>query len=386
MSSIGSSLRIVKRYLGFAAQVVRDLPVHRQQTSREFAPLSARVIEQTRLLRSSAISAEDYYNLGLYDPRLPLDRKSTFLGSFEKGRYFDVLNPPVYDVLARDKVLFHLLADSLKIPTPATLATTAPGGKPAYGERIDSETALISFLETQIERDLFFKPADGSLGEGALAVGPCASGNTDWLEMPLQSPLSVGDIVARLRVGATLGRFLIQRRLKPHPTLAEIVPNVCPTVRVMSLRRNGQVIILGAALRLGSGAGPTDNIAGGGVIGSLDAASGTLRHGISLDHMVPKQHEDHPRTGSRIAGKLIPHWPELISLVEECANRLNFIPCIGWDIGVTENGPVVIEVNTRPRCMSVQSSQDAGLLAGPMGGALAPFRGTARSGLNFRAT
>ncbi|HRD33983.1 MAG TPA: sugar-transfer associated ATP-grasp domain-containing protein [Rhodocyclaceae bacterium] len=383
MENVKTFIRTVKRYKDYAVQVARDLPIHKANSGQTHYAFLRCALEQARLLRTSAIAAEDYYSLGLNSATLNFREKKTFLGSFEKGRYFDHINPPIYDITARDKVLFHLLADTLQIPTPRTLATTSPGAKPAYGVRISSEVDLISFLEQQADHELFFKPADGSLGEGALAIGRSPSNSTEWIEWPRGNPLQVSDVVTRLRICDQLGRFLIQARLRPHPALAEIVPNVCPTVRVMTLHQNGGTSILGAALRLGSGTTATDNVAGGGIIGRLDMSSGSLLHGVSLDSMVPVLHDAHPRTGVRITGKSVPDWSEVIHLVEQSAPKLNFIPCIGWDIGITDDGPVVIEINTRPRCVSVQSNQNAGLLAGPLGDALARFTGTAKSGLNF---
>ncbi|MDD3674116.1 sugar-transfer associated ATP-grasp domain-containing protein [Thauera propionica] len=343
----------------------------------------SRIIEQSRLLFSSAICAEDYYHLGLFSDCRSLSKKRTFLGSFEKWRYYNAINPPVYDIIARDKALFQLMADAMEIPAPCTLATTAPGRKPHYGERLDSLEAVRDFLLGGRFEDLFFKPADGSLGEGALSLGHFEATTRSWALLPDQTQLDIDALLNRLTVNGQLGRFLIQRRLRPHPALAGIVPNVCPTVRLMTLCTERGVENLGAALRIGSGKGPTDNIAGGGLVVPIELESGQMKTAISLDHDVPQPLTQHPMTGAPIESTIIPNWADTLQLVNRCATQISYLPCIGWDIGITDEGPIIIEINTRPRCISVQSNRDSGLLDGPLGQELAKQSGLLKCGLRI---
>ncbi|MCK0510758.1 sugar-transfer associated ATP-grasp domain-containing protein [Aromatoleum buckelii] len=376
-------MRLSKRYLDFSNQIAVDFEWHRRQGGLGLGPLSARLIEQTRLLKSSAICAEDYYHLGLYRGELSFEQKRSFLGSYQKWRYFDRINPPVYDVLARDKALFHIFADSHGIPTPETLATTAPGTKPYFGLRLDTAGAVRQFLQDHHGEDLFFKPADGSLGEGALAVGPDGSSTRAWIELPSQTATDVEGILQHLTPGGKLGRFLVQRRLRPHQLFADIVPHVCPTVRIMTLCTERGVEFLGAAVRIGSGRSATDNVAGGGLIAPITMRTGLLQRAYCLDDGIPKPTDVHPLTGASLPRVETPEWGKIQTLVAESAQRFNFLPCIGWDIGITDGGPVVIEINTRPRCVSVQTAAPHGLLQGPLGRELAKTAGRLGNGLSI---
>lgn len=376
-------LRLCKRYIEFSKQIAADLAWHRAQCGADFRIFWKRLTEQTRLLHGNAICAEDYYHLALYRDSLTAAQKRTFLGSYEKWRYFNRLNPAVYDVIARDKALFHIFAASAGIRTPETLATTAPGHKPFFGQRLETVEATRRFLCDNEGAELFFKPADGSLGEGAMAVGRSKSDVAKWEQIPARTPLTVEEILRHLVVDGVLGRFLIQRRLKPHETLAKIVPEVCPTVRVMTLTSAKGVELLGAALRIGSGRSPTDNVAGGGLIAPIDVKTGTLQPAVCLDTGKPEVVTCHPFTHAPLYGIDIPQWNEVISLVRESAMRFNFLPCIGWDIGLPDEGPLVIEINTRPRCISVQTAVEHGLLNGPLGRELAKTAGRLNNGLTI---
>lgn len=331
----------------------------------------ARIAEQSYLLATNAICAEDYYHLGLFDKKIPLSKKRTFLGSYDKWRYFNTLNPPVYDVLARDKALYQILAHSANLPTPRTLATIAPGRKPHFGLVINTASELKEFLRKSSAEHLFFKPADGSLGEGALSIGSYDAQSSSWELLPEKTSISLEQLVERLTLNGELVRVLVQERLRPHPAMATIVPDVCPTVRYMTLRTPEGIEHLGAALRIGSGLGPTDNLAGGGLLAPIDLATGNALTTISLARNMPESITRHPVTLAPVTDLKIPDWQALRELIDRSAAVFNFLPCIGWDIGITDKGPVVIEINTRPRCISVQSFRPTGLLDSALGRELA---------------
>lgn len=374
-------LRLAKRYFSLFRQCLSDFPMHRDFAHRGFGQLGNNVREQARLLRYSGISAEDYFNLGLYDAEMPFDAKRSFLGSFDKWRVFDSMTPAVYDILARDKAVFHLLADALDIRTPVTLATTAPGTKPGYALHLPTTDAVRAFLGETNASDLFFKPVDGSLGEGAFALGHLDADAEQWEELPEKRRINADGVIERLMVAGQLGRFLIQRRLTPHVETSKIVPDVCLTVRLMTLMVHSEPVILGAALRIGSGRTATDNIAGGGLAAPIELATGHIERVMCLDRGIPEEVQKHPVTGKPIELNVIPDWEEVKTLALESARKINFIRCIAWDIGITNDGPVIIEINNRPKCISIQTGRSRGLLGGPLGAELARRNGLLDCGL-----
>lgn len=374
-------LRIAKRYFDFLRQFRTDFSLHRHFARQGLGTLASNLHEQTRLLRYSGVSAEDYFNLGLYDRSMPFAVKRSFLGSYEKWRVFDSMTPAVYDILARDKAIFHLLADTLDIRTPVTLATTAPGTKPGYALHLPSTDAVRAFLGETNASDLFFKPVDGSLGEGAFALGHLDADAGQWEELPEKRRINAGGVIERLMVAGQLGRFLIQRRLTPHVETSKIVPDVCLTVRLMTLMVHSEPVILGAALRIGSGRTATDNIAGGGLAAPIELTTGHIERVMCLDRGVPEEVQKHPVTGKPIELSAIPDWEEVKTLALESARKINFIRCIAWDIGITNDGPVIIEINNRPKCISIQTGRPRGLLDGPLGAELARRNGLLDCGL-----
>ena len=55
----------------------------------------------------------------------------------------------------------------------------------------------------------------------------------------------------------------------------------------------------------------------------------------------------HPDTGFRFAGFEVPYFPEVLAAAKNAAAHVPH-ELIGWDIAVTEAGPVIIEGNTVP--------------------------------------
>lgn len=384
MSPVMKVSKVTHRNIGYIRQLCKDLPWHLRFRSHGMPPLIYRVIEQARLLFYSAIDGEDYYNLGLFRSNMPFTEKSKFLGYYKHFRYYDRINATDLVLLARDKVVFHMLAKGLDLPVPELLAVTLSKHEPGYGRRLVDEVSLENFLRENNSYDLFFKPAIGSFGNGALALGEKIPGTDLWRKLPGNTEISLSEIIEHVQIDGEMVRFLVQRRLRPHPLFHQIVPDVCSTVRIMTYTDDEAVSVLGAVLRLGNGREPTDNLSGGGVVVAIDLTTGALGAVINIDKGTPERMTAHPVSGEPITGKYIPGWRDLLDLVQAAALKLSFLPCIGWDIAVTDEGPVIVEINSRPRCRSIQVANDKGMLTGVFREVLLKHDGTLHSGLHLK--
>ncbi len=281
--------RRIRRWVGYATQLYSDLEWHRRFNEPDMPSRARRIIEQARLLFISGIDGEDYYNHGLFRPGMPFSDKVRFLGYFQKTRYFDIINLPVYDILARDKVLFHLLALAVDLPVPTMHAVTRYKSQPVCGRRLNDLGALEEFLREPDSQDLFFKPAGSSFGEGALSLGAKIPGQDCWRRLPGDELIQLQDVIEHVQQNGEMRRFLVQKRLRPHPVLAEIVPDVCSTLRIMTYTQKGITTVLGVALRVGNGREATDNLSGGGVVVAVDIDTGVLGDVVSLDTGIPER-------------------------------------------------------------------------------------------------
>jgi len=137
---------------------------------------------------------------------------------------------------------------------------------------------------------------------------------------------------------------LIEEAIVQHSEMNLLYPDSINTIRFITLVENDGVKLLGASLRMGNGK-HVDNTTEGGVYASINIKDGKLDSVAfnSLGEKFPK----HPITKQDIEGFQIPFWDEIIDMCKKAAFEVPDVRCVGWDVAVTENGPLLIEGNDR---------------------------------------
>lgn len=139
--------------------------------------------------------------------------------------------------------------------------------------------------------------------------------------------------------------YVLEEVIKQHPIMNQLNPNSVNTVRVVSLRVGDKVAFPFIGIRMGNGS-RVDNFNRGGIIARVDVETGVMdTDGVSQDGSV---YAKHPLTGTTFKGFEIPHYREIIEMVKATAVQLPGIGYVGWDIAISENGPLVIEANDFP--------------------------------------
>lgn len=137
--------------------------------------------------------------------------------------------------------------------------------------------------------------------------------------------------------------YVVQEYIRQHPALAAFNPASVNTVRIITARFHRTVHYYTAILRVGVGDNVVDNAAAGGTFVHIDEESGTLGK-FGLYHNRPAELK-HPVSGLAYEGFQIPFWKESVDLVKFLHRFFPFSPTLGWDVAITEKGPVVIENN-----------------------------------------
>lgn len=153
---------------------------------------------------------------------------------------------------------------------------------------------------------------------------------------------------------------IVEGFLKQHPEMAKLSVNSVNTIRVATVKSNrsypnvekDKVYIVYAGLRMGSGSSYVDNLHSGGLIAGVDLETGIVdTEGVDFEgNLIPV----HPDTGITIKGFQIPYWEEMKQTIEKAAETFK-TGYFGWDIAITEDGPVIIEVNTSPGSVILQT-------------------------------
>ncbi len=69
---------------------------------------------------------------------------------------------------------------------------------------------------------------------------------------------------------------------------------------------------------------------------------------------------EHPDSKIRFEGTYIPRWEEANALVVKAAMAFHQIQYIGWDVVITEQDVVILEMNSHP-CLYLQQMTARGL-------------------------
>ncbi len=140
--------------------------------------------------------------------------------------------------------------------------------------------------------------------------------------------------------------LLIEEVIEQNETMNELYPDAINTIRMITLAHEDKATILAAYLRIGNGGRHVDNFNSGGMVAPIDVKTGAIKF-PALDKP-GNLYEIHPQTGTKIVGFEIPSWNDILKFSKDLALVCNEVGMVGWDIGLTPKGPVIVEGNEYP--------------------------------------
>jgi hypothetical protein len=244
--------------------------------------------------------------------------------AYQRGKLQKNVQRPEYRIIFDDKEVCYSFCQSLNVPLPEHCAIICPEHE---------YRPTISRLLAESAVELIIKPVSGCGGKGVARA---------YLEHGVVSVQRGGDHMA-LSQYVVDERSVVQRRLRQHQSL-ELFGSALPTIRVVTfLTTEGNVLVLGAYIRFGIGSSYVDNICSGGIYVSVDLQTGFLTgEGYDLKR---NRYSHHPDNNIAFAGLEIPYWKESVHLAKTVQEGTGFYRLLGLDIGVTETGPVLVEIN-----------------------------------------
>lgn len=297
--------------------------------------------------------------------RKPLQEWGDYIDDHPNKPWMHSLNPSAQRQLLDDKIAFfrHCVASQLATVPVLGLISVTDRTRTADVPEISGPEILEEFL-ARYPDGLFFKPTGGSHGEGAFSAQSLGSGVRYRGGSGTVSELYG---YCRSKASGHEGTLLVEPRLRPAPPLLEIMsPHGLGTVRAVTCVSGEQVRLLAASLRIPVGANDADNFlhgASGNLVAGIDSGTGRLMPALGSarrdwPEIVPV--ERHPETGNLIEGFRLPFWAELVDLVSRGQRAFTGLRTIGWDVGITEAGPVLVEGNGAYDTDLLQISHDRG--------------------------
>lgn len=285
--------------------------------------------EQIHFYFGAGVLPPWYYVFGLYGKKA--DASGYLQRSETKGGIFPLLRRGVWTEL-NDKKLFADYCAENEIPCVPYLL------------HLDGS----AFPQSLPACDLFIKPANGRGGRGAE--------RWDWMA-PRHfvgmdgEPIADDALIDHLRRRAEPAPILVQRRVETHSGLADLTTGALPTIRLTTcLDERGDPEIVGAVFRMAIGGNRTvDNLHAGGIAANVSLDGGRLSNASDLGMDSKLGWLDrHPDTGAAIAGRPLPLWSETKALAILAHRAFADRVLIGWDIAITNDGPLVVEGNSSP--------------------------------------
>lgn len=294
------------------------------------------------------LSWPDYVNLRLFDNNLygAVDKKS-FVGHRQNRRIDYKLNYcHEWHGLMANKVALQGYLAAYGFPTisiQAVYARGVVGWRPTIGD----SAHLRRFLIDEANYPIFGKPAEGGRSLGSIALAG-ARPEADSLVRLDGREVGIGDLIGDIEHHYPEG-YLFQSFARPHPDVAALCGNRLATLRIVTLLEESGPTVFRVCWKIPAGGNFADNYwRSGNLLGTVDRETGRLTRAVSGAglHLIEVAH--HPDTGASLVGAAIPGFEGATDLAVGAARVMRQVPLIGWDIALTEGGPVVVEMNDAP--------------------------------------
>ncbi len=311
-----------------------------------------KIIKEVTILAFTKKEIPFYYFKYLY--RQNIDNYLDYLSLKEQRKLQNhkQLHHPEYVEILDNKLKFALFGKSNQLATPKMVGYNLKSNF-FYGDA-EHQISDLNQLGLSYKKlydnhkvdHLFFRPLSGNGGKG------CFKLSKSNLEEELKQK---GDTILN-------SEYIYTKVVEQHQSINQIHDKCINTLRIVTLITfEGAIEIISAFMRFGVGKNAVDNASSGGFFVGINHDDGTLK---SKGHFLPQyggqEIYKHPDSGFKFEGFKIPFYKEACETV---INGVKAIPnrFIGWDIAISNMGPVIIEANTKPH-MQMSNIADGGML------------------------
>jgi len=161
---------------------------------------------------------------------------------------------------------------------------------------------------------------------------------------------------ARERLGSRREQ-MITEYVQQAAYAREIYSGSANSIRMLTMwdEETREPFLARAVHRFGGGSRMVDNVTQGGVAAIVGPDDDRLGIGVHIDEAGhPTYIERHPDTGAQITGVRVPHWDRVVRRVLDLAREHPYLPYIGWDVVVTEDGLRILEGNSNSGVLFTQ--------------------------------
>lgn len=316
--------------------------------------------ELWRLGFDQKIDAFTYYLLELYRPDRQADSGYCLTRCETKNGLLTLLNRmhragPGVPRDMTDKLAFAKSCAALQVATPPVLLSVENG-------TIESRCAVEA-----LDADLFVKLRRGrgtKLTQRFRRIAPYRYVDRAGVAYDL------ADLIDWLRQRSRHGgnpdqsALIVQPHLRNHADLGDLAAQSLIAIRIVTcLNPAGEPEVTHGMLRVLAKIEPDWNPQPDTEYGAaIDVASGVLGPMTGdWPSTCTRWYARHPITGAPVLGRRLAQWPELCDLAVRAHRGFSSRVVIGWDMALTERGPVILEGNSNMDVSFIQRGYRQGI-------------------------
>lgn len=249
------------------------------------------------------------------------------------------LNPASFVQMTESKKYFYDLCEDKGIPTPKTLFHIKKVSLSNPKEQIES--SIKNYLNSSPDGEFIVKPSSGTQGNGIFFY----SKRANEFKITSGPALDLRNFTNHLSSLCSADDYLIQERVVNHVDIDSFAPSdALQTLRIYSLIIDEDCFILFCLFKQAGHGQLVDNFNKGqnkSTLWVVDSRTGQLVQGYQINE-----------NGYGYKGALsfkenicLPFWPESIELVKSASKKFLPLRTVGWDVAITDKGPIIIEGN-----------------------------------------
>lgn len=299
------------------------------------------VRDYLRLFNTKGITMDEYYDFEM--EKRSEEFRNSFLGKNEQRYYLDQLNPIKYSVIARNKYLTHKMLENVGVPKTTLYCYYMPEARYISNEECASTLVdVLRILKTKNVSSCVTKTTEGTHGDNVWVFKKIEFREDDAVMTRFDGK--------ELLLSSLLGKdaLIFESMIKQTKQFSSLNKTSVNTIRfITTLWPNGTVKVIASWSRIGREGKCVDNAGSGGNIdAAVDLETGEICNVIQFDGWRNiKEINNHPDNGNVLNGTVIENWQAIKEEVKIIQQSFPYCKAAGWDIAITDDGPVIIEVN-----------------------------------------
>ena len=296
-------------------------------------------------LRCSAgrISFPEYVQFGLYDPGMSDRDRRRFITESLHWPITRQCCDMTWLATTEDTWLCARILSGSEIPMPPTLAIIDRAARAYPGTRtIRTSSDLRDFAVVHVRNGdmVFGKENGGIMGFGTFVI---CEAESDRLCLEREGWFSYEHCLDTL-IGD--GVYILQPVVRSHEFFKRYTDYLA-TVRVcVAVARDGPKIPF-AVLKLPGFGNVSDHFwKMGNLACEVEPTTGVILRARTKGPLGIVDYTNHPETGARIVGEIVPCWDDVMALARCTAQVFAPVRYQSLDVGITSSGPILIEINT----------------------------------------